>query len=88
MINKLLNESPNIKVGLVTFESNVVIYGDCLEEKKIIKEVNDENKIKSFGDEYSYLISNPISKESLYLIHVDGDSTIAYGTSPISSRHF
>jgi len=64
MINKLLNESPNIKVGLVTFESNVVIYGDCLEEKKIIKEVNDENKIKSFGDEYSYLISNPISKSS------------------------
>ena len=68
MINKLLNESPNIKVGLVTFESNVAIYGDCLEEKKIIKEVNDENKIKSFGDEYSYLISNPISKSSNFIL--------------------
>ena len=34
MINKLLNESPNIKVGLVTFETYVTIYGDCLEEKK------------------------------------------------------
>ena len=68
MINKLLNESPNIKVGLVTFETYVTIYGDCLEEKKVIKEVKDENKIKSFGDEYSYLISNPISKTSNFIL--------------------
>ena len=68
MINKLLNESPNIKVGLVTFETYVAIYGDCFEEKKIIKEVNDENKIKSFGDEYSFLISNPISKSSNFIL--------------------
>ena len=68
MINKLLNESPNIKVGLVTFETYVTIYGDCFEEKKLIKEVDDENKIKSFGDEYSYLISNPISKSSNFIL--------------------
>lgn len=68
MINKLLNESPNIKVGLVTFESYVTIYGDCLEEKKIIKEVRDQNKIRSFGDEYSNLISNPISKSSNFIL--------------------
>jgi hypothetical protein len=68
MINKLLKESPNIKVGLVTFESSVTIYGDCLKEKKTIKENEDENKIKSLGDEYSYLITNPISKSSNYIL--------------------
>ena len=68
MINKLLNESPNIKVGLVTFESSVTIYGDCLKNKKEIKENKNENKIKSLGDEYSYLISNPISKSSNYIL--------------------
>jgi hypothetical protein len=68
MINKLLKESPNIKVGLVTFESSVTVYGDCLEEKKKIKEIENEKKIKSLGDEYSYLISNPISKTSSYIL--------------------
>ena len=68
MINKLLNESPNIKVGLVTFESSVTIYGDCLKEKKNIKEIEDEKKIKNLGDEYSYLITNPISKSSNYIL--------------------
>ena len=68
MINKLLNESPNIKVGLVTFESDVTIYGDCLKQKKKIKEIGDEKKIKNLGDEYSYLISNPISKSSNYIL--------------------
>jgi len=64
MINKLLNESPNVKVGLVTFETSVVVYGDCLEKEKKIKEVNDKNRIESLGEEFSYLISNPISKSS------------------------
>lgn len=68
MINKLLDESPNIKVGLVTFEFSVTIYGDCLEEKTIIQEINDENKLKRFGEEYSYLISNPISKSSNFIL--------------------
>ena len=68
MINKLLNESPNIKVGLVTFESSVTVYGDCLKEKKIMNEIENEEQIKSFGDEYSYLISNPISKTSNFIL--------------------
>ena len=68
MINKLLKESPNIKVGLVTFEDYVTIYGDCLYRNKIIKEIDDENKIKSLGDKYSYLISNPISKSSNFIL--------------------
>ena len=68
MINKLLNESPNIKVGLVTFESSVKIYGDCLQEAKEMIEKDDEEKIKILGDEYSYLVSNPISKSSNYIL--------------------
>ena len=68
MINKLLNESPNIKVGLVTFESSVTVYGDCLEDKKIINEKENEKKIKSLGDEYSYMVSNPISKSSNFIL--------------------
>ena len=68
MINKLLAESPNIKVGLVTFESSVKIYGDCLQEAKEMIEKDDEEKIKILGDEYSYLVSNPISKSSNYIL--------------------
>ena len=68
MINKLLKESPNIKVGLVTFETSVTIYGDCLKDTKKIIENENEKKIKSLGDEYSYLISNPISKSSNYIL--------------------
>ena len=64
MINKLLEESPNIKVGLVTFDDDIKVYGDCSEERKIIKEIYDENKIKSLGEKFSYLIKNPISKTS------------------------
>ena len=33
-----------------------------------IKEVKDKNKIKRLGDEYSYLISNPISKSSNFIL--------------------
>jgi len=64
IIQKLLNESPNVKVGLVTFSDDVRIYGDCLSEKKQIKETNKEDIIKKLSDEYSFLISNPISKSS------------------------
>ena len=63
-IKKITKDSPNVKVGLVTFNSDVTIYGDCLSKKKKIKEINDEEKIKKLGEEYSNLISNPISKTS------------------------
>ena len=63
-IKKITKDSPNVKVGLVTFNSDVTIYGDCLSKKINIKEIDDEEKIKKLGVEYSNLISNPISKTS------------------------
>ena len=70
IINKVLNESPNIKVGLVTFEDYVTIYGDCLEQEKVIKEVKDENRIKRLGDEYSYYIKSNIKIIEFYFIKI------------------
>ena len=63
-IKKITKDSPNVKVGLVTFNSNVTIYGDCLSKPIKIEEKDDEEKIKKLGVEYSNLISNPISKTS------------------------
>ena len=63
-IKKIKKDSPNVKVGLVTFNSNVTIYGDCLSKPIKIEEIDDEEKIKKLGVEYSNLISNPISKTS------------------------
>ena len=69
-IKKIKKDSPNVKVGLVTFNSNVTIYGDCLSKPIKIEEIDDEEKIKKLGVEYSNLISNPISKTSDKILSV------------------
>ena len=69
-IKKIAKDSPNIKVGLVTFNSNVTIYGDCLSKKININEKDDKEKIKKLGEEYSNLILNPISKTSNKILSV------------------
>ena len=69
-IKKITKDSPNVKVGLVTFNSNVTIYGDCLSKPIKIEEKDDEEKIKKLGVEYSNLISNPISKTSDKILSV------------------
>ena len=69
-IKKITKDSPNIKVGLVTFNSNVTIYGDCLSKKININEKDDKEKIKKLGEEYSNLILNPISKTSNKILSV------------------
>ncbi len=69
-IKKITKDSPNVKVGLVTFNSDVTIYGDCLSKSIKIKEIDDEEKIKKLGVEYSNLISNPISKTSDKILSV------------------
>jgi hypothetical protein len=43
-IKKITKDSPNIKVGLVTFNSNVTIFGDCSSKIIKIKEKKDEEK--------------------------------------------
>ena len=69
-IKKIAKDSPNVKVGLVTFSSAVSIYGDCFSKTININELNDKEKIQKFGEEYSNLISNPISKTSDKILSV------------------
>ena len=69
-IKKITKDSPNVKVGLVTFSSAVSIYGDCFSKTININELNDKEKIQKFGEEYSNLISNPISKTSDKILSV------------------
>ena len=69
-IKKIAKDSPNIKVGLVTFNSNVTIFGDCSSKIIKIKEKKDEEKLKNLGEEYSNLILNPISKTSNKILSV------------------
>jgi len=63
-INSLLKNAPNTKVGIVSFGSDIEVKGDCLSNVMIIKEkdMNNESKIKSLGEENTNLIKSPIIK--------------------------
>ena len=65
-MNKILKNSPDTSVGLVTFSTEITIFGDCCSNKVIIKNnnFNDEQKLKDFGTENSNLIKNPIKTSS------------------------
>jgi hypothetical protein len=65
-INTLLKTSPDLKVGIVSFGSNIEVKGDCLSNIMVIKEkdMNDEEKIKSLGEENTNLIKAPIKQSS------------------------
>ena len=69
-IKSLIKESPNVKVGLVSFGSEIEVKGDCLSNVMIIKEkdMNNESKIKSLGIENTNLIKTPIKQSSLEII--------------------
>ena len=69
-INTLLKKSPNEKVGIVSFGSEIEVKGDCLSNLIRIREkdMNNESKIKSFGNENTNLIKNPIKDSSLEII--------------------
>ena len=56
-INSLLKKSPNVKVGIVSFGSQIEVKGDCLSNIMIIKEknMNNESKIKSIVEENTNL---------------------------------
>ena len=70
IINTLLKKSPKVKVGLVTFESEVEVRGDCL--SNIIKvrgdDLNNESKLESLGKENTNLIKCEIGKSSNKII--------------------
>lgn len=61
-INALVKEAPETKVGLVSFGSNVIGYGDCL-KKPVVLEANnlqDEKLINKLGIANQVLIEAPI----------------------------
>ena len=64
-INSLLKNAPDTKVGIVSFGSDIEVKGDCLSNVMMIKEkdMNNESKIKSLGEENTNLIKASI-KES------------------------
>ena len=63
-INSLLKNAPNTKVGIVSFGSDIEVKGDCLSNVMMIKEkdMNNESKIKSLGEENTNLIKATISE--------------------------
>ena len=69
-IKSLLNNSPNVKVGIVSFGSEIEVKGDCLSNVMIIKEkdMNNETKLKSLGVENTNLIKASIKQSSTNII--------------------
>ena len=63
-INSLLKNSPETKVGIVSFGSEIEVKGDCLSNIMRIKEkdMNNESKIISVGEENTNLIKSPIKQ--------------------------
>ena len=70
IINSLLEESPNIKVGLVTFGRDIEVKGDCLSNVIIVKEkdLDNEEKLEWLGKENTNLIQSEINKFSKEVI--------------------
>ena len=66
IINSLLKKSPQVKVGLVTFESAIEVKGDCLSNSIEINKnyLYDKPKLESFGKENTNLIKSPINESS------------------------
>ena len=65
-ISSLLQNSPDVKVGIVSFGNEIEVKGDCLSNTMLIKEkdMNNEEKIKSLGEENTNLIKSPIKQSS------------------------
>ena len=69
-INSLLKKYPKVKVGLITFGTEVTIKGDCLSNLLIVKE-NDlykESNLESIGKNNTNLIKSEINISSKELI--------------------
>jgi len=64
IINSLLKKSPKVKVGFVTFSSDIEVKGDCLSNIIKVKEeyLGNESKLESLGKENTNLIKSEISK--------------------------
>ena len=69
-INSLLKNAPNTKVGIVSFGSEIEVKGDCLSNVMRIKEkdMKNESKLKSLGEENTNLIKSPIKLSNKNII--------------------
>ena len=69
-IKSLLENSPNVKVGIVSFGSDIEVKGDCLSNVMMIKQkdMNNESKIISIGEENTNLIKSSIKQSSSSVI--------------------
>ena len=75
-INSLLKNAQNTKVGIVSFGSDIEVKGDCLSNVMIIKEkdMNNESKIISLGEENNNLIKSPINMSHKNIIKALNDT--------------
>ena len=83
-INSLLKNAPETKVGIVSFGSEIEVKGDCLSNIMRINEknMNNESKLKSLGEENTNLIKSPIKQsyskilESLHETEENGSTAL------------
>ena len=66
IINTLIKKSPKVKVGLVTFGSEIDVKGDCLSNIIMVRgnDLVNESKLVSLGKENTNLIKTEINKSS------------------------
>jgi len=90
-IKSLLENSPNVKVGIVSFGSDIEVKGDCLSNVMRIKEkdMENENRIISIGQENTNLIQNSIKQSSQSIIkslrEIEEEGSTALGPAVLLS---
>ena len=83
-ILELVKTSPKVKVGLVTFGTNVEVLGDCMSNRLVLKtaDVNNEEKIINLGEENANLFKHNISQsqqkviDALYKCEENGQTAL------------
>ena len=90
-IKSLLEHSPNVKVGIVSFGSDIEVKGDCLSNVMKIneKDMDNEKRIISIGEENTNLIKNSIKQSSQSIIkslrEIEEEGSTALGPAVLLS---
>ena len=90
-IKSLLEHSPNVKVGIVSFGSDIEVKGDCLSNVMKIneKDMENEKRIISIGEENTNLIKNSIKQSSQSIIkslrEIEEEGSTALGPAVLLS---
>lgn len=69
-LNQMLKEAPNRKVGFVTFNNEVIAYGDGTKDPIKINgnNMNEYEVIKSIGEKHQNIIGTPIKESIPFLL--------------------